>query len=406
MKTRIFLAALLLGSIAASAATGDAAPEFAFTDLLQAPADAKTDWAGLHGKAVVVNFWATWCVPCVAEIPLMNGLAAAVDPAKVQFIAANSSGEDRKKVEAFLKKYPISAWVGIDTSRETQKRFGVRPIPITFVIGTDGRVAHVTFHSENLTAEKLTALAERKPVAFDGPAETSATLRDEQEQAAAQAAQDKLASFMATNGKTLASNKAGTITLTEAARAPDDGLPADLARTMIWSPGRFDLLDARVADLAAHLFHTEATRVAVSGTAAEKRYNLYVDMPGADPKALDRAVTKILSAGLGVTFKRQTIEKNVFILTATAKTGGQADAQDHYCVFLPDKTIACEAGSFDDLATAVESALETPVLNENRLAGKITATLPATAEALSKNLGITLTPAKRPIGIIVVSAGS
>jgi len=405
MKT-LFLAALLLGSIAASAATDDPAPDLAFTDLLQAPAEAKTDWASLRGKAIVLNFWATWCVPCVAEIPLMNSLAASVDPAKVQFIAADYNGEDRKKVEAFLKKHPISAWIGLDTSHETQKHFGVHAIPVTFVIGPDGRIAHVTGHPNSLTAEKLNALADGKPVAFDDAAETDAKIQDEQKQAATQAEKDKLASFMATNGKTLASNKAGTITLSEAARAPDDGLPADLARTMIWSPGRFDLLSARIADLAAHVFHTQATRVAVSGVSADKRYNLYVDMPGADAKALDRAVAKILSAGLGVTFRRQTIEKDVFILTANHPLDGSDDTPDHYCIFLPDKSIACESGSFDDLAVAVESALQTPVLDEKRLAGRITATLPATAEALSKNLGITLSPAKRPVGMVLVSAGS
>jgi len=402
MKTRFFQAALLLGSLGAPAV---AAPDLAFTDLLQAPAEAKTDWPSLRGKAVVVTFWATWCVPCVAEIPLMNSLAASVDPAKVQFIAADYNGEDRKKIEAFLGKHPMSAWIGIDTARETQKRFGVHAVPVTFVIGPDGRVAHVTGHPEALTAEKLTALAEGKPVAFDGPAETGATVRDDQKRAAAQAEKDKLASFMATNGKTLASNKAGTITLTEAARAPEDGLPADLARTMVWSPGRFDLLDARIADLAAHLFHTEATRVAVSGPSAGMRYNLYVDMPGADPKALDRAVVKILSAGLGVKFKRQTTEKDVFILTGNDQAGGSDGEPDHYCILLPDRSIACDAGSVDDLAIAVESALQTPVLNESRLAGRITATLPATPEALSKNLGLTLAPAKRPIGMIIVSAG-
>lgn len=407
MKTKLFLAALLLGSLGAPAYAGEPAPDLAFTELLQAPAGAKTDWASLHGRAVVVNFWATWCVPCVAEIPLMNSLAAAVDPAKVQFIAADYNGESRQKVEAFLKKHPMSAWIGIDTARETQKRLGVRPIPITFVIGPDGRIAHVTGHPENLTAEKLTALAEGKPVAFDGPASTDAKLQDEQKQAETQAAQDKAASFRATNGKTLATNKAGTIMLSEAIGAPDDGLPADLARTMIWSPGRFDLLSARPADIAAHLFKTEATRVVVSGLSADKRYNLHVDMPGVNS---DKAILRILASGLHATFKRETREKDVLILTATPETARHLDApdiksDDHYCISLPDKSIACAAGSFDALATAIEDGLGTPVLNESKLTGTVTATLPPSGNPGEK-LGIVLTPAKRPIEIVVVSAGS
>jgi len=219
---RRFFAALLISALAQPALAeppkaGTIAPDLAFTELLQAPDGAMADWPSLHGKAVVLTFWATWCVPCVADSPLLNALAASVDPAKVQFIGADFNGEDPKKIEAFLKKHPISAWIGIDPAKETQRRFGVHAIPITLIIGPDGRVAHVTDHPETLKAERLAALAEGQTVMFGG-ATADAKLQAEQKKLAAQAEKEKLASFKASNGRTLASAKG--ITLSETAPAP------------------------------------------------------------------------------------------------------------------------------------------------------------------------------------------
>lgn len=416
MKTKFLLAAWLLGSAGLPALADGPAPDLAFTDLLQAPDGARTDWASLRGKTVVLSFWATWCVPCVAEMPLMNALAASVDPAKVQFIAADYNGESRQKVEAFLKKHPVFAWIGIDTARETQKRFGVRPIPITFIIGPDGSMAHVTGHPETLTSAQLTALAEGQPVSFGAEVKADAKLLEDQRRANAQAEQDKLASFKATNGKLLASNRAGTITLSEAARAPDDGLPADLARTAVWVPGRFDQLESRTADLVAHLSHIPATRVVVSGVPGEKRYNLHVDMPGTDAKTLDRAVGRVLSSGLGITIKRQTLATDVAILAATPAAShlDEADpAAEHDCYFLPppEGSLVCEAGSLGELAGAVEDALGTPVLVDQTAQGRITAKLAVPSRdlgslsaLLTRTLGVTLSPARRPVEMMIVEA--
>lgn len=416
MKIISFLAAWLLGSAVMATPASGPAPNLAFTDLLQAPEGAKTDWPSLRGKAVVINFWATWCVPCVAEIPLMNSLAASTDPARVQFIAADYNGEDRKKIEAFLKKHPMSAWIGLDTTRETQRGFDIHAVPVTLIVGPDGKIVHVTDNPQSLTAEQLTKLADGKKVAFGGEAKTDAKLLDQQKQAAAQAEQDKLASFKATNGRRLAATPDGTITLSEAARAPDDGLPAALARTMIWKPGRFDLLSARPADLAAQLGHTDAARVTVSGIGAGKRYNLHVDRPGMSPRALDRAIGRILSAGLGVTIKHETRATDVVLLATTEQTPSHLDpappAAEHSCYFLPippDQGVICDGGSLGDLAGALEETLNLPVLPETTVAGTITAKLampstdfPLVADILTRDLGLSLTAAKRPVEMIVV----
>lgn len=413
-----FLRALcvLLLPVLASAADGDA-PDLAFTDLLQAPDGAKVDWPSLRGKIVLVNFWASWCVPCVAEFPLLNDLMKSADPAKLQLIAANYSGEKREKIVAFLETHPLSAWIGLDSERRMQKLYGVHAIPVTFIIGPDGRVIHRMDYPETLSVEQLTALTDGKPVLFDGMAKASASQIDEEKRQAAEAEKAKIASLRATDGKILAA--IGTkILLAEAASAPDDGLPADLARRAAWEPGRYDLVDARLQDLIADAFNVEATRVALVGVSSDKRYNLHVTMKGATPKAIRKAAEQALATGLGVRAEPRIQETSLLLLSATAESSTHLDQAalpaQHYCFFNPvppDTSVSCVAGSFDELAGAIEDALQTPVLNETSLSGTVTATLPALAQdreslagRLSQTLGLTLTPANRPVKIVVVSS--
>jgi thiol-disulfide isomerase/thioredoxin len=409
-------------ALAAGPVPGAQAPDLSFAELLQAPEGAKAAWPSLRGKTVVVNFWATWCVPCIAELPLLNALVKSVDPAKVQLIAANFSGEDRAKIAAFLEQHPIAGWVGLDAARETPRRFGVTAIPLTFIIGPDGKVAHVTVQPETLTGEQLTALAEGRVVAFDDTVKADAALLDDQKKAAAAAETAKIAALMATNGRILATIDApghpAAVMLAEAASVPDDGLPADLPRTAMWGPGRLNLINGQVQDLVAIAFDDRATRVVMSGVPAGKRYNLHIDMAGGTPDARRAAIERALAAGLGLEIGRQTLSQDVLILAATPETAGHLDVSGaqprHYCYFMPvppDKSLNCAAGSFDDLADAVETALAIPVLNETRLDGTVTTTIPVTgqdrasaAALLSTDLGLTLTPATRPIDLLVVSA--
>jgi len=134
----------LAGAVPAMAATptiGQPAPALTFTQLLNAPEGAKADWPSLKGKVVVLEFWATWCAPCIAEIPHLNEIAQSVAANNVQFIAVDD--EDPAVVEEFLGKKPMAAWAGVDTSKKIFEDFGVQDRPTTIVIDTQGRVAAV-----------------------------------------------------------------------------------------------------------------------------------------------------------------------------------------------------------------------------------------------------------------------
>lgn len=95
-----------------------------------------------RGRIVVLNFWATWCVPCKQEMPDLAAIQNEYAAFGVQVVGASADQlADRAKVLEFIKQTKINfpVWVGATT--EDMKRFGVGPgLPATVVIGRDGRV--------------------------------------------------------------------------------------------------------------------------------------------------------------------------------------------------------------------------------------------------------------------------
>ena len=121
---------------------GTRPPELALEALLQAPPGAEATWKALRGKVVVLEFWATWCAPCIQTIPHMNEVAGRFKDKPVQFIAVTR--EKRAVVERFLKKRSIDSWLGLDLKSTMQMTYGVRSIPFTVVVGKKGSIRAVT----------------------------------------------------------------------------------------------------------------------------------------------------------------------------------------------------------------------------------------------------------------------
>jgi thiol-disulfide isomerase/thioredoxin len=131
------------GAIAQESANievGKAAPPLSFSRVLQAPTDV-ADLAKLRGKVVVLEFWATWCPPCVDNIPHLNQLSAKLPKDKVQFIAVN---RELAEVQArFLERQPMNAWIGIDDG-QTTKRYQARRIPEMVIIDKQGLIVSIS----------------------------------------------------------------------------------------------------------------------------------------------------------------------------------------------------------------------------------------------------------------------
>jgi thiol-disulfide isomerase/thioredoxin len=120
---------------------GQPAPDLKLDRIYQAQ-NAPLDLSALKGKVVVLEFWATWCAPCISAMPHMNELAEKVKGKGVQFVSI--SDESAETIEPFLKKGLMKTWVGQDKDGSMYKTYGIRFIPHTIVLDKAGNVALVT----------------------------------------------------------------------------------------------------------------------------------------------------------------------------------------------------------------------------------------------------------------------
>ncbi len=96
-----------------------------------------------EGKIVVLDFWATWCGPCVRALPALIRMSASFDSEEVSFIAVNQ-GESEEIISSFLNKMEIAELtVAMDQNQKIGRDFGVQGIPRTVVIDKDGVVRHI-----------------------------------------------------------------------------------------------------------------------------------------------------------------------------------------------------------------------------------------------------------------------
>ncbi len=92
----------------------------------------------LAGKPWIVNFWASWCGPCIEEIPAMNRAWEAVEPDGIGMLAINA-GEGQEAIETFLAKVPVDFEVILGDG-DTLPDWNVVALPTTVVVDANGQV--------------------------------------------------------------------------------------------------------------------------------------------------------------------------------------------------------------------------------------------------------------------------
>ena len=120
-----------------SVVVGDLAPDFQLEDTK----GNQVSLSDFRGKVVLVNLWATWCPPCIEEMPSMERLNEIMAGDDFVMLAVNTEENGRSVVPAFLQKKPYTFPILYDDKAVVQKLYGVFKFPESFVIRKDGIVA-------------------------------------------------------------------------------------------------------------------------------------------------------------------------------------------------------------------------------------------------------------------------
>ncbi len=124
---------------------GDKAPDFDLTTL----DGEKVKLSDYKGEKVLLNFWATWCPPCRAEMPDMQKLHDKHDD--VNILAVNLSGTEsgEEKIQDFIDELDLSFTIPLDIDMEISQMYEVVAYPTTYMIDSDGRIGYKSFGALN-----------------------------------------------------------------------------------------------------------------------------------------------------------------------------------------------------------------------------------------------------------------
>ncbi|MGO9167264.1 MAG: redoxin domain-containing protein [Candidatus Sulfotelmatobacter sp.] len=383
------LAAFSLGSLSVWALpqSGTPAPPLQFTQLLQAPKGARAGWGALHGKVVVLEFWATWCEACVADLPRLNKLVDSLDTARIQFISVDD--EDPKVVQEFLAKRKMAGWVGIDTTGGVFARYGVKGRPTTVIVDGRGRIVAAT-NPENIEATDLLAVADGKDVKFKPIMDVAAL------QSTASPADTVKPLYEVSLSKAGPDAKGGSM--------------------MSEGPGSMDLYGYGAEDLISLAYDNDPKdRFLLTNPLPEGRYNLHAVWASADDNGslMTPFLQTAISLGLNLQIQSKTVTKKAYVLKATEAskrllTPTAMTVGSKLWGYGSGK-VRLVNGSMDDLAVGIEEGLEVPVVNETGIEGKFDAELEfpekdaaAAKAALLKTLGLELIQEDRPIAMLEV----
>ena len=138
---RAMMAVVLIACVA-PIADAKRAPNLEFKSL----SGATEKFSDLRGSITVVNFWATWCGPCLEELPLLSKLTQEYSGKKVRFIAISADAEpenrkNRAKIDQFLSSHNLAmeVWLGADLDMLDRLNLG-NVLPATVILDEQGEV--------------------------------------------------------------------------------------------------------------------------------------------------------------------------------------------------------------------------------------------------------------------------
>jgi len=391
MRKLIFIAAALALSAcgkcdspspatSGKAAANQPAPEFHITKLLQADRPELKSIAELKGEVVVLEFWGSWCGPCVDNIPHFNELADKMQGKPVRFISVTD--EKQETVENFLKSHPVKGWIGLDADKSTFQAFKVRGRPDTVVIDAKGVVVWRTYPSR-LTEKKLEDVIAGKFVNSDvsnPPAEA--------------AHETSAPAMLEVRISTPGAGAAGCSSRT------GDGLLSGKNVSLRWMIGEaYGLPENRV--------------IFENGIDGQIKFDIHVKVPYGKEAQLQPIARQAIELTLGL--KTREEKRDMAVLVLKMDKSGMPGLKKSS----PGGKIQCSSGpgeieatgqEFPYIVETLEALVGIPIIDETGLKGMYDMTLKwdyskkeALAQAMASQLGIKVIEAKRKIAMVTVT---
>jgi peroxiredoxin len=129
---------------------GDSAPEFSITAENGRP----VSLSNFGGKVLVLNFWATWCPPCVDEMPSLNRFAAQFKDKGVVVLGV-SVDKDANAYKQFIRQFDPAFLTARDPDQKINQEYGTVQYPETYIINAQGKVVNKIISSANWTDDKI-----------------------------------------------------------------------------------------------------------------------------------------------------------------------------------------------------------------------------------------------------------
>lgn len=367
-------------------------PPLVISQTIEGPLPKEINWDKLKGKVVVLEFWATWCGPCVAAIPHLNLLVDQFHDKPVVFLSVSS--EEAGLVRNFLKLRPIKGWVGLDDDEGLKNAFHVQGIPHTVIVDAAGRIAAIT-HPAKLEARHLEEVLNGQKCSLPEPRVLNT--------------RSPVADVVSTEPPPL-------FEISIRKRKPAKNSPLDSWSSETNGSGFHGEL-ATVESALHAVFGQTRSRMSIQGQLPDGYYDFQLKAPPGHKDDLENQFLAALRTTFGLEVARTVREMEVYELTqintnapglwpTTERDGGGRMTRTGFMLLGYDMKTIVEY---------FELVLEKPVVDETKLTGRFCAGLqwevsddqsnpkPAVViEAARTRLGLKLTPVRRPVEILEI----
>jgi uncharacterized protein (TIGR03435 family) len=396
---------------------GEPAPALKVRKWLQAPNKATAGWPS--GKVVILEFWATWCSPCVGSIPHLNDLAEQFKDKPVQFIAVTDEKEN--VVQPFLKKTPITAWIGLtkDPIFGETNPYRVYGIPHTVIIDANGHIAAV-IDPGALNSNLIELCLAGKPL-------------EQVEGKSVAMVQNGLPKILEDTescppvGVVPGQSSIGKIPMFQAMIRPATPVSATKGQstTHRWSSSELGLSlpDGQLDIAILSVFQIPRTRLVLEAALPKDSYDIYLSLPprniGQHGMMLETIFSQALQATFGLTVKRETRTVDVLVLRANATSTEKLARSTHDGKeeLYGGNEITGINRSLASLAEGLENAAKKPVFDETGVTNLYSFHLKWDQKdgkhpnlegmtATVQKLGLELTSEKRRLELVVVRGAS